>query len=390
MVPIARRNLFHDKGRMILTVIGLAIIVILVLYNMGVLIYAMSTAGIYIEHVNADIWVTRPGSTSLPKRSSIRKTMAGLVRSIEGVTDVSPLLLTDMEAMTVTGLPEAEEKKFPITLVGYDTTSGRGGPWQYREGALSTVPADREIILDGRVADKHGISVGDTIRVGNINLKVIALSEETSTLSEQMGFVPLKTAHRITGADEISYLLVKTERPALVGSDSPSHRGPVWDCPICEQIQERTGLEALSGEQFRHNSIAVWMEWMGIWMVAMCIVILMVGVVVLMLTVYTATIERLPEFGVLKAIGATNWHIAKIVLKQALISVTMGYGAGYVLTLLLVAMMAKVDPYTTVNLSPVLTITTYMVMVLLSILASLLAVRKAIKVDPLIVFQTRY
>jgi putative ABC transport system permease protein len=388
MVPIARRNLFHDKIRLAVAVVGLAITVVLVLHNVGTLNFAMSTAGVYIDHVDADIWVAQRGSDCLPKRSSIRKTVAGM-RSIKGVTEVTPLLIADVGAKTVTGLPDSEERKFSVTLVGYDTDTGRGGPWELTPGALSSAPGNRDIILDRRVAEKNGIGVGDVIRANSIALNVIALSENTSTMSEQMGFVPLRTAQEAAQTDNVSYLLVKTDTPAVQGV-SQTRRGPVWNCPICDEIERRSDLEVFSKEQFYENSINIWMEWMGIWMMAGTTVILGVGAVVVMLTTYTATVEKLPEFGILKAIGTSNWHVARIVLTQALISATGGYALGFALTLGFVGLIARFVPDTDVSLTPALGIGVYIMVLALASLSALLAIYKAVRVDPMIVFRSRH
>ena len=132
------------------------------------------------------------------------------------------------------------------------------------------------------------------------------------------------------------------------------------------------------------------MEWMGIWMMAGTTVILGVGGVVVMLTTYTATVEKLPEFGILKAIGTSNWHVARIVLKQALISATGGYVLGFALTLGFVALIARFVPDTDVRLTPVLAIGVYGMVLVLASLSALLAIYKAVRVDPMIVFRSRH
>lgn len=390
MVPLARRNLFHDKIRLVLSVIGLAIPVALVLYNLGILAYAMNSAGVYIEQVDADIWVSQAGVETLPERSRISnrvKTAINQITRIQGVTDVTPLLIADIQGEIVTG--RAQEPKFALTLVGYDTESGRGGPWRLREGS-QTVAGEREIILDGKVADTNGIKVGDTIRIAQNDFQVVALSKDTSTLSEQMGFLPLKRAQQVTSGDQntISYLLVKTA--GLPATRSDSRQGPVWTCPLCDEISRQTELSAFSQAHFKENSINIWLEWIGVWMIAISVIILGVGVVVVMITTYTATIERLPEFGVLKAIGSTNRYIAGVVLQQAFISATFGYLIGLGLTILLAALTTQLGDGTQVVVSPTMGVATYLIVILLSGLAALLAIYKAVRVDPMVVFQARF
>jgi putative ABC transport system permease protein len=52
------------------------------------------------------------------------------------------------------------------------------------------------------------------------------------------------------------------------------------------------------------------------------------GVAVIGLTIYTATMEKSREYGVLKALGASNGRLYRIVSHQALISGVLGYILG--------------------------------------------------------------
>ena len=65
----------------------------------------------------------------------------------------------------------------------------------------------------------------------------------------------------------------------------------------------------------------------------------MIGLAVMALTVYTATLARRAEYGVLKALGARNAHLYRVVLGQAFISVALGLAMGFAFTLLLIAIV---------------------------------------------------
>lgn len=69
-----------------------------------------------------------------------------------------------------------------------------------------------------------------------------------------------------------------------------------------------------------------------------------IGLAVLALTVYTATLARRAEFGVLKALGAGNRHLYRTVLALALASVTLGLLAGLAFTLLLAVVVPRLAP----------------------------------------------
>src|SRR5205823_3515757 len=63
---------------------------------------------------------------------------------------------------------------------------------------------------------------------------------------------------------------------------------------------------------------------------------LIVGVVVVAQTIYAATIDHLPEFGTLKALGASNGTVYWVVIQQAIYSAAIGYVPGLGISLLFV------------------------------------------------------
>jgi putative ABC transport system permease protein len=63
---------------------------------------------------------------------------------------------------------------------------------------------------------------------------------------------------------------------------------------------------------------------------------LVVGVVVVAQTIYATTVDHLREYGTLKAMGAANSYVYRVIVKQAVISAVIGYGAGMLVSLFVV------------------------------------------------------
>ena len=122
----------------------------------------------------------------------------------------------------------------------------------------------------------------------------------------------------------------------------------------------------------------------------MIFVIVLVGVSVGMLTItltmYTATMERLREFAILKALGATRWKIWGVVLEQAITETSVSFGLGLAASLgadHFVETMSGIR-----GRYPILVIVgCFVMMVVLAILGSLISIRKATSVDPVMVFR---
>ncbi|MFV1917163.1 MAG: ABC transporter permease, partial [Patescibacteria group bacterium] len=111
------------------------------------------------------------------------------------------------------------------------------------------------------------------------------------------------------------------------------------------------------------------------------------GTVVVGLTVYNATVEKLSEFGVLKAIGASNTKLFLIVFEQALWSSLLGFVAGMVLAWVVIKAVVSLVPIMTVELNSTIYIIAFVTAVMMSIVASYLPVKKISGLDPAIVFR---
>jgi putative ABC transport system permease protein len=156
----------------------------------------------------------------------------------------------------------------------------------------------------------------------------------------------------------------------------------------CKQIQEQTGLKALTRKKFIDTTIEYYLKRTGIPMNFGITVLLgvIVGTAISGQTFYLFTVENLKQFGALKAMGTSNLRIVKMVLFQAVqvgfIGYCLGVGgaAGFGYLTRFNAKLAFYMPWEVLVITGV-------IVVLIVILASLLCVWKVIKVEPAIVFK---
>ena len=112
---------------------------------------------------------------------------------------------------------------------------------------------------------------------------------------------------------------------------------------------------------------------------------LIVGIVIVAQTLYAATMERISEYATLRALGATDGFIRKVILGQALAIAVLGYAAGMATAQLAVFAAANASPALMVPWW--LTLTLFVVTALMCAGASLLAVRKVLTLHPATVFR---
>ncbi len=112
---------------------------------------------------------------------------------------------------------------------------------------------------------------------------------------------------------------------------------------------------------------------------------LVVGVVVVAQTIYSATVDHIREFGTLKAMGASNGHIYRVIMNQAVLSAVMGYSVAIVISWAIAR--SSDSGSAAILLPPEVAAGMFVVAVLMCTGASILSIRKATTIDPAMVFK---
>lgn len=318
-----------------------------------------------IDTSKADIWVLNEGNEDLIQQTSVIKDVSSKIAEIEGVKNAYKLIYSQnmiernglKQAVIIVGITE---NVGPSTLIAGDTTL---------DG--STVIVDESVCIElGEIAPR------DTVFINNIPQKVIGISKNARSFIYPFVFTSHKNALQLCQIDEqlTNYVLVEV---------LPGHSNEV-----VQKISEIEGITALSRDKIRENTVnyMLFESGMGLGTVTFSVVGLLVAVVIISLTIYTATMEKIPEFGTLRAIGASTLDIDKILIEQVLWSVTIGYVCGLLLSGagIYVVQSLTIVP---IKITVVLAGAAYIMTLTLSLVGSFLSMRKVHKIDPAIVFR---
>lgn len=112
-------------------------------------------------------------------------------------------------------------------------------------------------------------------------------------------------------------------------------------------------------------------------MLAFCIVI---SAFIIAVFFYVITMQKTQQFGVMKAIGASNGFIARAIVAQVAILSFVGILIGILLTYATALVFPEGMPF---NLDPVLVTTYAIVLLIIALLSSIISVRQIVKIDPL-------
>ena len=367
MTMVTRQNLLAEKVRFFISVGGIALSVFLFSFILSLFQGWELTVGRFVEHVEADVWVAREGTTDFLNAASILPaTMGEELARLPGVEDVDTLIVRPM------GI-DLGDKQVDTHLVGYEVDGGAGGPLTIDKGA--DAPGPGEVIIDKTWAKKSGLGIGDPFPISGLELEVVGISSGGDFIFSQTSFVSLDAARTLLQMDGLStFYLLHVED----GADAQA---------LAIEIERGfPGVTAFSGDEFAEATRQRIMSNITPILFVILALAFIVGVAITGLTIYNATVEKAREYGILKAIGFTNAYLFRLVLEQSLATGLFGFIIGAGLTIVASQFVADLVPQfvTLVRWQDILLVlgTTF----LMSIIAALMPVRRIARVDPVAVF----
>lgn len=366
-VPMVRRSLLHDRIRFVISLGALAFSVVLVVLLRGLMDGTLAKSTTYIDHVAADVFVSSQGVRNMTLASSVLTSdIVDRVRAIDGVHDAGGVLRIDVVA-THGG------KVGPGAIIGY-TPGQAGGPWKLASGRA--VEQSGEAVVDSTLASQLGVREGDEIEVADTKFRVVGRSSETTAIAGKLIFVSLADAQailRIPGM--VAFVLVKVDD----GVDANA---------FCASIEKAIpGVTAQTRKTLSDNDRDV----LGGLFIAPINVMstagLLVGLAIVGLTMYTTTAERMRDFGVLKAIGASNRFLFQTVLTQAVALALLGFAFGLVLVLLAAPVVERAEPDIGVEVQRSQAALAFAEVVAMSLLGAIVPLVRILLVDPLEAFR---
>jgi putative ABC transport system permease protein len=327
---LARRNLTHDRVRLVLSITGVALSVMLILLLSGYLTGIYRQAATYLENTPGSVVVAQKGVRTFAGSSSfLSADVLEAVRATPGVQGAVPIVMQS-------AVLERHDRKEIASLVGYDAALG-GGPWQLAAGRAPE--ADDEVVVDRVMAGQHGISVGARVHILDREFTVVGLSDGTSLWIGSYIFARAGAVQGLIRAPGAWSAIFVTPAAGV----SPADVVRAISIPGVEALPKTDKIEA-----DRKGLARIYDAPLGL-MVGIAFV---VGVLVVGLVIYTATIERRREYGALKAIGMRNRSLYRLVTSQALIAAVAGGLLGVGLAFALGAVLVALRPQFPVAIEP--------------------------------------
>ena len=362
---LARRNLFRDRTRFLLSVLGVAVSVGLILLLSGYRAGVYRQASAYLDNTPGAVVVAEKGIRDFLGTSSVLPADAlEAVESTSGVDRVIPVVSSFV-------IFERHERKDGFFLIGYDPAFG-GGPWKLVEGREPA--ADDELVIDRTTARQHDMTIGDQVSLLDRDATIVGLSDETTFWAGSVAFAPISTLESLLRAPGLrSFLLVTPEAGV----------SPVT-------LRDRLavpGTEALLKRDVVANDAKLLARVYDAPIGLMVAIAFVVGVLVVGLVIYTATIERRREYGAVKAIGARNRTLYRVVTIQAVIAAFVGAVVGVALAYGAGAALMSWRPQFLVAIEPSAVGIVLASSLFMALLAALIPARSVARLEPAEVFR---
>ena len=382
---IAIKMLVGDRAKYIGIIFGLTFASLLITQQMAIFVGLMTrTYGAVTDLGQPDVWVMDPKVQFIDDLKPLQSTELYRVRGVEGVEWAVPLYKGLLKARLSNGSFQT------CNVFGLDDATLIGGPPEMLEGSLEDLRRSESVIVDengangklARPSDTPGakpepLKVGDTLELNDHRAIVVGICRVGRTFQSQP--VVYTTYSRATTYAPrerklLTFVLVKA-RPGVAIAD------------LCARIHEATGLLALDHEEFKWNTVKYFMKYTGIPINFGIAVLLgfLVGIAIAGQTFYNFTIENLKQFGALKAMGATNGVLLRMILLQALIVGLIGYGLGVGLASLF-GLLSRNSELAFRLPWQILAITAAAV-TFICMVSALISIRKVMKLEPAIVFK---
>jgi putative ABC transport system permease protein len=373
MPPLAQRNLFHDKVRLAVTLTGIVFSVVLIVVQLGLFFGFTTATSNLIDHSGADLWITSKNVPYVEQGVAFSERKLNQARSIPGVADAQKIIAHWTQWKRHDGGEES------VQVVGINVDDPLEQPWNLVEGRAEDLKSPDAVILDELYKQKLGVTrVGEVFEIGRHRARVVGFTRGIrSFTTSPYVFTSFKNAQDYTAVreDQTLFILVKVAK----GSQVEQVRRDL--------LAHLTDVEVYKTAEFSRMTTFYWMftTGAGVAVLIAAALGLVVGFVVVAQTIYATTMDHLQEFGTLKAMGAPNSYVYKVIMKQAAISAVIGYVLGMIVSVFVVQASQKGGAAILMPLP--MAVGMFFVTLAMCIGAALVSINKVTRIDPAMVFR---
>ncbi len=319
---LAVKEVMRNKGRFFLVALVIALITVLVLF-IAALGEGLSDANRqYVVKLDAQLIVFLEKSDYSINSSRLETNTVKTIRRVDGVADAGPIYTSNSQ---IVSLPEP----LKISILGVEAE--RPGMPPLLEGRYFRGGEAREAVMDGSVAERTDLKIGDEIEIRSTQgtkdefyaLKIVGLVDEQAYSFQPTLFIPAAT-----------WELVRPQSESELNSDTPypniiavKLNDPTQVEEMKTRLQNQVANIEVADIQTTINNIPGYTAQQGT-VQTQGVFTLLIGILVIGGFFQIQILQKVPQIGVLKAIGSSNFVVGFSAVIQIIIVTSIGVGIG--------------------------------------------------------------
>ena len=396
---LAIKDIRHNLGRFIFTSIGIGMLLMIVMGMSGIYRGIIEDATLLIDDIGADIWIVQHDTRGpFAELSRVPQNLADRAQIIPGVVTARTFVQHTIQRQYM-------GRQLRMSVVGLDWPIDKGG-WVPLVSGRFLNQNHYEMIADKSL----GLGLGEIIKLGKNSYSVVGIASNLiNSAGDGIGFFTVQDAlniqfdtsgetarlERISRGVRVGKSDLGLKQPALIefalqtSSSLPALSSPQVSAVILKLAQGANATKVMNiiegwddvsaytteGERqlLLTGSVEKVKKQIGLFSILLTII----SAIIMALILYTLTLDKIHSIALLKLIGASNWIILKLILQQAFILGLSGYVIAYLLG-------QKIFPHfpRRVILSDGDLIQLGIIVLIISVVSSLLGIRKALQVKP--------
>ena len=374
MLRYAWQFMKYDKAKSLGIVIGIVISIFLIGQQTGIFLFLTGAMKALVTNSDADLWVVDNKTINVNALGKLDQRKLYELQSIEGVEKVYPVVVAGGTARFDDGTTAGVQvigSEAPYTKIGLSGKKIVGGKILdiLEEGAVSADFYDRKSLA--------GATLGTNFEINGKKAFIAVQTKGVRGFGGIFMFTNIEKARYFGGLpnNTISALLVDV-RP---GADP---------LVVRDRINAGVfGVRAWRSEEFARSTVSFLLGNSGIGFSVGSLIVfaLIAGFFIIGLTMYSAALDRIRDYGTLKGIGATNGYITRLILLQAFLFALVGFLIGYAFMEMFRKGIANAG--TTFEYTPPIITGFFLITLIISVGGAAFAIRRIVSLEPASVFR---
>ncbi|WP_338707495.1 ABC transporter permease [Paenibacillus amylolyticus] len=364
---LAMKELMHSKMKFLMIIIIFVLMAWLVFILSGLGNGLSTLAASTFKTMKADYVIFEEGAQSSMSKSLLSDQLVAKAEQLPNVDAASPMGSTMATAMKETSTKN--EDKVDIAIIGVNPGSFLEPAIVEGESLSSENPTG--VVVNSTLKDE-GYNIGDTFQLDGTteSLTIIGYVENQTYNHVASVFTPMAEWRKITFAAPSSDKgIAGPVNAIMLQGENIDPEAINKELSSTDTVTRAAAVQGMPGYKEENGTILMMLAFL-----------LAISAFVLGVFFYVITMQKTNQFGIMKAIGASNRFLGKAIISQVFVLSLTSIVVGILLTYGTAAIMPKGMPF---KLETSLVFNYSIILLVIAMLSSLVSVRKITKIDPL-------